>query len=252
MPKNTSWGNVADWYDNLLEEGEGTYQKEVILPNLKRLLAIKKGETVLDLGCGTGFFARACANEGARVIAVDSGRELIERAKCYPSQGIEYQVANAEKIPMVGNESVDKIILILAIQNIEKINDLLAECSRVLKKNGIIYIVMNHPAFRIPKATAWEWADDQSVQYRRVDRYLSEAGIKIDMHPGEVRKTITYTFHRPLQVYFKALSKNGLAVTKLEEWISNRVGPKGKTLAALEQARKEIPLFLFLECKKLN
>lgn len=251
MPKNTSWGSVADWYDHLLEEGDGTYQKEVILPNLQRLLAIKKGETVLDLGCGTGFFARACATAGAKVIAVDSGRELIVKAKSYPAEGIEYCVANAEKIPMVKSESVDKIIIILAIQNIEKINDLLAECQRVLKKTGAIHIVMNHPAYRIPKASGWEWTNDQSVQFRRVDRYLSEAGNKIDMHPGEAKKTITYSFHRPLQVYFKALVKNTLFVVKLEEWISNRVGPKGKTFVALEQARKEIPLFLYLECRKM-
>lgn len=252
MPKNTSWGQVADWYDNLLEEGEGTYQKEVILPNLKRLLAIKKGEIVLDLGCGTGFFARVCAKEGARVIGIDSGRELIAKAESYDTPGIEYYVSSAEKIPMIKNQQIDKIIIILAIQNMEKLPDLLTECSRVLKKNGTMYLVMNHPAYRIPKETSWEWTRDQSVQYRRVDKYLSEARIPIDMHPGEAKKTITYTFHRPLQVYFKSLAKNGFCVSKLEEWISNRIGPKGKTFNALEQSRKEIPMFLFLECKKFN
>lgn len=252
MPKNTSWGHVADWYDNLLEEGNGTYQKDVILPNLKRLMEIKKGEVILDLCCGTGFFARVCEKEGALVIGIDNGAELIVKAKSYESKGIEYYVCNAEKMPMIKNQSVDKIIFILSIQNIERINDMLSECQRVLKKTGRMYIVMNHPAYRIPKETSWGWTRDQSVQYRRVDKYLSEARIKIDMHPGEVKKTHTYTFHRPLQVYFKALAKNGFCVSRLEEWISNRIGPKGKTFAALEQSRKEIPMFLFLECGKSN
>ena len=58
MPNNsTSWGKVAAWYDDLLD-GDDTYQKKVILPNLKRLAGIQKGDQVLDLGCGQGFFAR--------------------------------------------------------------------------------------------------------------------------------------------------------------------------------------------------
>ena len=40
--KQTSWGKVADWYDDVLNK-ERSYQKEVILPNLIRLLEIKKG-----------------------------------------------------------------------------------------------------------------------------------------------------------------------------------------------------------------
>ena len=35
----TSWDGVAKWYNDLLH-GEGTYQKELILPNLLRLLKI--------------------------------------------------------------------------------------------------------------------------------------------------------------------------------------------------------------------
>src|SRR4051812_22350284 len=56
-PKNTSWEPVAEWYGKLLE-GEGTYQKELILPNLLRLMDIRRGDAVLDLACGPGFFAR--------------------------------------------------------------------------------------------------------------------------------------------------------------------------------------------------
>ena len=61
----TSWGGVAGWYQNLLS-GEGTYQKEVILPNLLRLLNIKKGEVILDLGCGPGFFAAEFLKKGLK------------------------------------------------------------------------------------------------------------------------------------------------------------------------------------------
>ncbi|MEK7623113.1 MAG: SAM-dependent methyltransferase, partial [Patescibacteria group bacterium] len=125
----------------------------------------------------------------------------------------------------------------------------LSECRRVLKANGRLLLVLNHPVFRVPKASAWGWDEANHVQYRRIDKYLSVARLKIEMHPGDDPSIHTWSFHRPLQVYMKALHKAGFAVTRLEEWISNRQGPKGKTFVALEQARKEIPLFLFLEAR---
>ena len=148
---------------------------------------------------------------------------------------------------MVPNNSVDAITIILALQNIERISAVLKECARVLKTAGRLLIVINHPILRIPKESDWGWDEIKQVQYRRVDRYLSESKIKIDMHPGQTHKEYTVSWHRPLQVYFKNLANAGLGVTRLEEWISNRQGPRGKRFAASEQARKEIPLFLFIE-----
>ncbi len=78
--KKTSWGEVADWYQRFLQ-GEGTYQKEVILPNLLRLLEIQKGETILDLACGPGFFSQEFLKKGAKVIGADIAKELDEIAK---------------------------------------------------------------------------------------------------------------------------------------------------------------------------
>ncbi len=252
MKKDTSWNTVAEWYDTMLEDRPGTYQKDVILPNLERLLKIKPGERVLDVGCGTGFFARAFATAKAEVVGVDNGAELIKLAKKHSSKGIEYHVASADDMAVIPNQSIDTITIILALQNIEKVSHTIAECARVLKQHGRLVLVLNHPAFRIPKASSWEWNADKNVQFRRIDRYLSETKIPIAMHPGEDPSNKTVSFHRPLQVYFKALTKHHLAVSRLEEWISHRQGPAGKTFAALERSRKEIPIFLFLEAKLLS
>ena len=128
---------------------------------------------------------------------------------------------------------------------------MLLECYRVLRPTGKIYLVLNHPAFRVPKASAWGFDEAEMVQYRRVDRYLSELPIKIDMHPGATEKTYTMSYHRPLQFYGKALRKAGLAITNIEEWISHRASDSGPRAEAENRARKEIPLFLFLEVGKV-
>jgi SAM-dependent methyltransferase len=248
----TSWGNVADWYDDLLKEDD-TYQSKVILPNLLRLVAPKKEEKILDLACGQGFFSRAFSAGGANVIGVDISKELIEKA----SNGhlcakvtiatIAYHVTPSHKLNMIEENSIEKAVIVLALQNIEKIKETLEECARVLKPSGKLFIVLNHPAFRIPKRSSWGYDEGANIQYRRLDGYLSEAKIAIDMHPGKAGQENTISFHRPLQVYFKHLSKAGFAVTKLEEWNSHKKSEKGKRSEAEDRARKEIPLFLCLE-----
>ena len=65
MSKSTSWGKAANWYNNLIEQDENSYQRRLILPNLLRLVELKRGEVVLDLACGQGFFSRGFAKLGA-------------------------------------------------------------------------------------------------------------------------------------------------------------------------------------------
>lgn len=249
--RNTSWDDSAEWYDRMLA-GEGTYQRELILPNLMRMMAIRRGEIVLDLACGQGFFAREFAAAGATVLGVDSSTKLIEIAKHTATPNALYRVASADAMPFIKKGSVDKVAIILAIQNMENVAGVFKECARVLKTGGSVYMVMNHPAFRIPQASSWRWDEKSGVQYRRIDRYLSELKTKIQMHPGDKPSEYTLSFHRPLQFYFKALHKAGLAVSALEEWNSHKKSEPGPRAKAEDTSRKEIPLFMFLEAKNIS
>ncbi len=249
MDKTTSWGEVADWYDSHLENDTDSYHRAVILPHLARLMDISPKEAVLDLATGQGFFAREWARFGASVTAVDISQELIDRAK---EKGglISYHVAPAHALPFFSTASQAKISLVLAIQNIENPKDVFKECARVLASDGKLFLVLNHPAFRIPRASSWDYDEKQKVQYRRIDRYMSEAQIEIDMHPGKMSSEKTASFHRPLQWYFKALKSAGLTVSGMEEWISHKESTSGPRADAENRARKEIPLFLLLEITK--
>jgi len=251
MSKNTSWGKVAQWYDRILEKDDDSFQSRVILPNLMRSVNVGKNQVVLDLACGQGFFSRVIAEGGAKVIASDISPELIALAKKHATKNIAYHVASADTINFCADASVDTIIIILALQNIQNVDGVLRECARVLKEKGSLCVVLNHPAFRGPKISSWGWDAVEKVQYRRMDEYLSEAKIGIDMHPGTKNSEKTVSFHRPLQWYVKMFRKNGFGVTKCEEWISHREPTRGPRFAAEDKARKEFPLFLFLEGKLL-
>ncbi len=300
--QSTSWGQVADWYDGLLEGDEGgvlgsgkgnnggvaggatsgsdTYQSAVILPNLTRLLEPKTGMTILDLACGQGYFSRAWAEAGAKVIASDISKELVDIAIKKGGKNISYHVSPAHKAEFCESGSVDAVTCVLAIQNIENLNETVAEASRVLKAGGKgrAYFVLNHPAFRIPKRSEWGYDESTKVQYRRLDGYMSESRTSIDMHPGQTAKKLsalsagqisydkprggseiakqvmaqsTVSFHRPLQVYMKAFFKAGLLVRRMEEWTSHRKSLPGPKAQVEDTSRKEFPLFMCIEVVKV-
>lgn len=247
---DSSWGKVASWYDALLEKDSDTYQTQVILPNVMRVLAIKGGERVIDIACGQGFFTRACHETGAVVVGADISPELIALARAQSPKEIAFHATPAHELSFAKDGSFDTALIVLAIQNIEKMDATFKEAHRVLAPGGRMILVLNHPAFRVLKHSSWGYDTESQTQYRRVDRYLSSEKVLVDMHPGKKESTQTVSYHRSLQDISKALRKNGFAITSLEEWISHRSSEKGPRQDAENTARKEIPLFMMLEVTK--
>ena len=252
--KSTSWGKVANWYDRHLENSQDTYQEKLIKPNLLRVLNPKAGQSILDVGCGQGYFARELAKAGAKVLGIDVAGELIKLAKQQAGKNETYLTLPAENMTGLQDGRFDAAICVLALQNIKNMQAAVLEMARVLKPACRLVLVLNHPAFRVPTASAWGFDEGKNVQYRRIEKYLSEITQAVDMTQGQKdikQKQFTYSFHRPLQVYFKAFNKAGLAVTRLEEWVSHKVSDKGLRKKAEDTARKEIPLFMCLELVKI-
>ena len=241
---------MAAWYDEVVEDKE-SYQQQVILPHLTRILALTKNDHLLDVACGTGFFAHSFAKQGANVTGVDVAPELVALAKRHAGPREQFVVGRADQLPL-SDQSATKATCILALQNIQNLEGTLFECQRALAASGTLHLVLNHPAFRVPRGSSWGFDNKEGRQYRRIDHYLTESRVEINMHPGGRATETTLSFHRPLQVYMKALRKCGFAVTALEEWISHKKSEPGPHAKTENNARKEIPLFLYLEAGKLS
>lgn len=253
--KDTSWDSFAVWYDGMVADND-SYQARVIAPNLHRLMNLRAGEKVLDLACGTGFFSGVFAHVVGpkNVVGVDIGKHLISIAKKNNSE-IDFKVSSASNLSAFASNHFDKIAIVLAIQNISEVKAMLQEIGRVLKSNGSVYIVMNHPAFRVPKRSGWGFDETLGRQYRRIDGYLYESKEEIDMKPGSSRgessDEITFSFHRPIQYYAKLFAAAGFAIVCLEEWISHKRSQSGPRQKEEDRVRSEIPLFLFMEIRKI-
>lgn len=254
MPKEeTSWGKEASWYDSHLAGGD-TYHEKVILPNLVRAFGNVSKKKIVELGAGQGYFSEVLAKAGASVTATDISEELIDIAKKRNKNipNLEYFARPAHDLKGIASGEYDVALIVLALQNIKELDETIKECKRVLVPGGKLTFVLNHPCFRIPQESSWGYDEENKVQYRRVDGYLSDSSSKIDMHPGQAKKSFTVSFHRPLQVYTKVLGKHGFAITRIEEWISHRVSQKGPRSEAEDVARKEIPLFMYCEATLIS
>jgi len=158
----------------------------------KAVSALLSGD-VLDVACGTGTLADYYSG---KYTGVDISEELIVLARKHSDAKIKFLFANAERLPFP-DQSFDAVIAILALQNIENLFGATAEIARVLKADGRFILVLNHPAFRIPKESFWEFDAKQNIEYRRIGRYLSESRAEIIMNPGKGADKTTVSFHRP-------------------------------------------------------
>lgn len=140
MAPSTQWQltrEAAQRYDDILVP--------VILGPFARIVLdranLKDGETVLDVGCGTGVAARQAAQQvgpGGKVIAADLNEGMLEVARSIPSApgaAIEWHRADATQLP-VGDGSVDVVLCTQVLQFVPDRGKAVAEMHRVLRLGG--------------------------------------------------------------------------------------------------------------------
>ena len=249
--QSTSWSPVAKWYGGIVGEGGHYYHQHVIFPRLKSLLDPKGGESLLDVGCGQGVYARTLPHN-VEYVGIDASKDLITEAKNLTKNAKQvYYLADATKGLPVPESSFDHAVCILAIQNMKDGASAIRNTAFALKPNGDFTIVMNHPSFRIPRQSSWGIDESNKIEYRRINRYLSPLEIPINAHPGMSDSPMTWSYHQPLEYYVKAIKSAGMVVTDIEEWTSDKKSV-GKGAKGENRARSEFPLFLAIKAVKIS
>ncbi len=257
---DTSWEQVADWYEALAADKGTEFHQNVIVPGLMKLLGLRPGERVCDLACGQGAVTSALARTGAVITGVDLSPTLIALARTRAAAGTTYVVGDARNVPELKSGSFDAVTCILAAMNIDPVEPLFAEIARLLRgpgpgnrSGGRAVIVILHPAFRVPRQSRWKWDEGRKLLLREVDRYLGPLKIPIDLRPfNRPGEAVTATYHRPAETYLNGLAKVGLWTDAYEEWPSHRTSQPGPKAKAENRARDEFPLFLAVRANKVS
>lgn len=247
---NTSWEKSGKWYKNIVGDDGHYYHQKIILPHTLRLLKLQKGDSLLDLACGQGVLERQIPDD-VDYVGIDISPSLIEEARSKSKKDKHiFGVADVSKTLPIDKKDFSCVTIVLALQNIKRPFAVIRNAKEHLKISGKLLIILNHPAFRIPKFTHWEVDSNQKIQYRRVDKYMKAIEIPISTNPGKGEKSEeTWSFHYPISAYSEMLFDNGMVIEKIEEWVSDKISTGG--VAEMEnRARKEFPMFMAILARK--
>ena len=114
------------------------------LETVRRLAAADGGDTVLDLGTGTGFTAFALAADAGRVIAVDLTPEMLGLAQRLARERklhtkLEWTLAAAESLPF-GDDTIPVITCRYASHHFHDLPRALRELARVTQRKGRVVL----------------------------------------------------------------------------------------------------------------
>ena len=130
------------------EELEKSYQLPEIVRQRQHTLnrlSVKRGEQILDVGCGVGFLSYEIAlqtGDSGRVSGIDQNSEMIRHAnkRCESLRNTEFSEANADNLPFP-EESFDAVSCTQVLLYVNDVAQVLSGIRRVLKPAGRIIIV---------------------------------------------------------------------------------------------------------------
>lgn len=126
------------WYHT--PRGQWIGDLEFVL--IQKLLRAKAGSTLLDVGCGTGYFSRRFREKDLQVTAIDSSLLMLEYAY-QQSSDINFMQARAEGLPFADN-SFDYVTAITSLCFVESPEGVLQEMWRVAKKGILLGLLNRH------------------------------------------------------------------------------------------------------------
>ena len=221
------WNRAASKY---VEEQEHSAYAESNKSVVRARFECLNGEKLLDLGCGYGFYTDYFRSIGAEAVGVDASEKMIEIAReRYPLS--EFFVMNITMPLPFENNQFDILFSNQVFMDIEDIDFVFSECKRVLKKDGILYYSIVHPAFY-----DGSWLKDTNgyMYAKSVEKYIEPYQFSNEFW-GETKH-----FHRPLSYYLNVAAKYGFVLRQTYEPVSY----DGKT------KNDDLPLFFFAEYVK--
>jgi len=135
---------LAAEYDKWYQTPRGRWIGETEVGLLRRMLSPRPGESLLDVGCGTGYFARQFARaDKLAVTGLDPNPDWLAFAKRHAAGTESYLAGSALALPFADN-SFDLVVSITALCFIDDQRQALAEMLRVARRRIALGLLNRH------------------------------------------------------------------------------------------------------------
>lgn len=138
-----SWADVEHWSTVFDDPARDEWQKPI---TMMRFLGVRRGDTVADIGAGTGYFTRPLAmrvGEEGRVYAVDIEQAMLDhlmaRADISPDRVVP--VLGSADDPELPPAEIDLAVIVNTWHHIEKRNKYIKRLEKSLSPEGRVAII---------------------------------------------------------------------------------------------------------------
>ena len=214
-----SWDRAADAWEQGQASGRDYYRHEFFGPIQATMCGDVGGMRLLDVGCGSGYFAREMARRGARVTGIDIAPRMIEHARRHEASaplGVEYRVSDAVQIgTSFAAASFDIATSCMALQDMADIPGVFRAVHAVLKPRGRFVASITHPCTDTPFR---EWQRDETGRKLSlsIDRYFDRVAVEYTWR-GWGYDFTTPAIHAPLEDWFDWIHGAGFQLRAFRE-----------------------------------
>jgi len=127
------WGARARDWATVEEQQAPTYEEGL------RRAGLERGQSVLDIGCGTGVLLALAAARGARVHGVDASEALAALAR-ERVPGADVRIGEMEALPYE-DDSFDAVTVGFGARNVVDLDGGIAEMARVVRPGGRVVVL---------------------------------------------------------------------------------------------------------------
>ncbi len=165
-----AWETNAMFWDSYMGDASNFFHREIVRPDVEKLLEVNASDFVLDIACGNGNFSQRMAKQGAKVIAFDYSSKMIELAikrRKDVLDRVDFYVCDATQyddlLKLKGDRPFTKAVANMAIMDIAEITPLFRAVYELLEKNGIFVFATHHPCFTYENGDYFESCINKGV-----------------------------------------------------------------------------------------